>query len=143
LAVDVADENLAAIIRGPIVTLINHQPRMSMTATSRIRTAVARVRTFVARIMHMIRTNLDIVINKRIEVRTSLPGETPALHQVEQMRNPARLTEKLPMPIKINAPRVARSFRKNFKNLLRRMISPDAGIDMRALAIRCAGFADI
>src|SRR4051794_29267553 len=104
LAVNVADEDVAAILCGPVVALIDHQPRVRVSATGGIRTAVAGVRSFVAGIMNVIANRFDVVEHERIEMRTGLTRETSALHEVKQMRNDTRLADQLSVFIEIDAP---------------------------------------
>src|SRR6266850_5899999 len=47
------------------------------------------------------------------------------------------------MFIEIDTPRIARAFGENFELVLNRMITPHAGIDARAFAIRSAEFTDV
>ena len=64
-AMDVVHEKLAAIFRGPVVTLINHQARVRVAAAHRAAARITGVRTFVAGVVDMVGNGLDVFINVR------------------------------------------------------------------------------
>ena len=142
-AMNVVHEELAAIFFGPIVALINHQAGVRMAAARGAGAAVAGVRPLIAGPMNMIGNGFDVVVNVRIEMRAGLALVTAALNHVEQMRNDAGFDDALAVLVEIDAPRIAGAFGKQFEHMLGRMITPDAGVDARAFAVRRAGLADV
>src|SRR5438552_11319971 len=96
-----------------------------------------------ASVMKMVGNAFDVVEDIRIEVLAALPFKTTALNHVPKMRNHAGFDDTLAMFIEINSPRVARALGKKLEAVPRGMITPDAGSDRCALAIRRSRFADL
>src|SRR5262245_356032 len=137
---DVIHEELATILLGPIVLLINQHAGVGVTATRGCGTGIAGVRTLVADPVDVVGEGLDVVVNVGVEVRASLPVKTAALNHVEEMRNNAGFDDALAVFIEVNAPGIAGAFGEQFENVFGGMITPDAGIQACALAVRRAGF---
>ena len=58
------------------------------------------------------------------------------------MRDDAGRVEELALRIVVEAPRVARALGEDLEGVARRVITPDAGVDLLALGVRRAGLAD-
>src|SRR5207247_9568773 len=115
------------------------------------------------RVMNVIADGLDVVVNERVdeplirvgvvafvrerflaidvEMLAALALEPSALNHLPQMRDHAGLDEALAVFIEVNAPRIARAFRKHFKGAFGGMIPPHAGVHALPLFLGCAGFA--
>src|SRR5260370_42701759 len=71
-----------------------------------------------------------------------LPLVTGALNNVENVRDDACFTKRLPVIVKVQAPGIARPVGEDFEDMARRLVAPDPGVDRHALVVRCAGLAD-
>src|SRR5258706_15088158 len=92
--------------------------------------------------MDMVRKGLDIIINIRVEVRSSLAVVPASLCDMEQVWNHARFHNALAMFVEIDAPGIARAFAEKLEDMFGGMIPPDARIDRCAPAVRCSGLAN-
>src|SRR5687768_13153232 len=68
---------------------------------------------------------------------------TRALDHVPDVRHHTRIDETLSVLIEINAPWIARAFRKNFKSVLRRMIPPHCCVHPLPLLLRRPWLANV
>src|SRR5579871_1423388 len=76
-------------------------------------------------------------------MRAGLALITAALNHVEAVGNDAGFDKELAILVVIQAPGVTGTFRKDFKSMLDRMESPDAGVDLGAFIIGSAWLANI
>src|SRR5436190_18304571 len=101
------------------------------------------MRSLAADPANMVGYCLDVVIDVRIEMRTSLMSESSTLNHMEQMRDDAGFDDALAILVEINAPGIARAFGKNFEFVFDGVVAPYARVDPRALAVRRTRLADI
>ena len=140
--VNVAHKQFAVILFRPRSTLITQQPTVRVTATE---TTADRVpRPLVRALPVPVRGNrFDVVVGVRVEVLPRLALVAATLHDVPEVRNHAGFDEEIAVRIVVQPPRVRGALREDFKRMPRRMISPDARVDRRALRVLRAGSADV
>ncbi len=78
---DVAHEDLAAVLRGPGAALVDHQAAVGVAAAGGVAAVVAAVRRG-ADVVDVVGDRLDVGIGVRIEVRPRLSQITAALDDV-------------------------------------------------------------
>jgi len=86
--------------------------------------------------MPVIGDGLDIIIDVRIDVAAALAMVDPAGDHMPEMRDDARRDEELAVVIEIEAPRIAKAVRDDFKAILRGMIPPNAAVDVLTILDR-------
>ena len=116
---------------------------MGMSAARRTGPPVARVRPLIAHPVHMVADRVQVVVYVRIEMPPGLPDHAGAGNDVVQVRNDAGRQEQLSIRIPIQSPGIAGAVRKYLENVLRRVIPPYARIELRALGVFCARFANV
>src|SRR5918999_771682 len=82
--------------------------------------------------MTMIGDGLDVVVNVRIEVLSTLPVIDAAGDDMPKVRDHAGADQELPFRVVIDAPRVAEAVRNDLEHVLRGMVSPHAAVDVDA-----------
>src|SRR5688572_26603462 len=132
---DVVHERGAAVLLRPARSEIDHQAGMRMSPAGRIASPVSGMRAAAAGPVHVIGDGFDIGENVRIEVLSGLAVVVPALHDVPEVRDHAGLDDALAAVIEIDAPRIASTLGENLETMLRRLITPDSGIDLRPVGI--------
>ena len=85
---------------------------------------------------------LDVVKRIGIEVLSRLTLVPRSWNHVVEVRNHAGRLERMAQVVKVHAPRIARALGKDLEDVPHRMVSPDAGVDSRAVGLGRAGFAD-
>ena len=113
-----------------------------MAAAGRVAAVVAAVRRG-TEIVKVVGDVVDVGVGVGVEMVAGLPQIAAALNDVEAVRDDTRLDKHLAVVVEVEAPRVAGAVGENFKDMLGRMITPDAGSDRCALAIRRSRFADL
>src|SRR5690606_32260624 len=111
------------------IAQVKYCPGMCVAAACGSGTEVTGVRPPVADPMHVISNCLNIVIGIRIKMVSALPMISCSLNNMEQVRNDAYRNERLTDIVEINAPWVTAAVCKHLKNVPRRVITPNAGID--------------
>jgi hypothetical protein len=81
--------------------------------------------------MNVISDGLNVLINIKIKMGSSLPLKTPSLNHVEQMWNNTRLNHTLTILVKVNSPRIAGSFSKYLKFMSYRVVTPYPSVNPR------------
>src|ERR1700693_1473990 len=104
-AVDVAHEHLAAIRRRPGTAQVDHGAAVGVPAAGAVGAIVASVRA-AADVMAVGGNGLDCVVGVRVEVFAGLPMITPALDNVESVRDDAGLAEPVAVIVVVQAPGV-------------------------------------
>ena len=116
VTMNVVHENLIAVLRGEVITKIDHRPTVGMSAPGG--ESICRSMWFVtppgmildlADVMQVISNRLDVFECVGIEVLTALPVIASPLDHVPQVRNDAGGDEGLATIIKVNTPRVTGS----------------------------------
>src|SRR5688572_24310721 len=115
--VDVRHEDPAAIVARKFVRQVNARATM-------------------CRAVAMIGDGLDIGIDVGIDVPPTLPVVNPTGYDVPQMRDHARRDEHLAVIVEVETPRIAEAMRHDFEPVLRRMIAPDAAVDVLGILDR-------
>ena len=85
----------------------------------------------------------DVAKRIRIHMRAGLARVPATLDHMVDVRDDAAGHEQLPVLIPINAPLVGTALGEDLEGLLRRMKSPDGGVDDDSLLLRRAGLADL
>src|SRR5262249_8132538 len=91
---DVAHEELAGVLLWPGAAEIAHQPAVSVAAAGRVALVVAAVRIR-ADVVSVVGYGRDVGIGVRIEVGPRLALVAPALDNVVEVRDDARLNEEV------------------------------------------------
>ena len=143
LAVDVPDEDFAAVLGRPVAALVDHQPRVRVPAAGGVGAPIRRVGALVAGVVDVVGGLPDVVEGERVEVLPGLALVTPALDDVPQVRDDARLGPELAVLVEIDAPGVACALREHLELVLRRVVAPDAGVDFRPLEVARARLAHV
>ena len=71
----------------------------------------------------------DVDVRVRVEMLPRLPFVPPALDDVPEVRDHAGFDEEVAVLVVVEAPRVRSAVGEDFEDVLRRMVSPDAGVD--------------
>src|SRR5207244_427526 len=100
--VNVVHVKLAAILLGPTVPLVDHQPGVGVAAAHGSGAAVGGVRALAAGVMQMVGDGFDVVENVGVEMLSALPLVARALNHVPEMRNDAGLDETLAVLVEID-----------------------------------------
>ena len=143
-AVDVVHEDRVAVLRRPgVAAEVDHRAGVRVAAAGRRRSAVAGVRPLPSDPVHVIGDGLDVVVGVRVEVLARLPLVARALDDVVQVLDDARGRERMAVVVEVEAPRIAGAFGEHLEDVLRRMVAPDAAVQLLALGVRRAGLADV
>ena len=86
--------------------------------------------------MAMIGDGLDVAVDVRIEVLAALAMVDAAGDHVPQVRDHARADEQLSLGVVVDAPRIAEAVRDDLEHVLRRVIAPDAAVDVDAVRLQ-------
>src|SRR2546422_2036822 len=165
LAVDISDEEIAAIFLRPARAEVAHDTRVRVSAPHGVAAGVGRVRTFVARPMNVVAMLLDVLINEREDrlatarvavsfvargflaadgkMLAALALDARSLDHVPEVRNHAHLGEELAVFVEVNAPWIAAAFGEDLEDVLGGMIPPDSRVHPLALAFGRARLADV
>ena len=93
-------------------------------------------RAAVRRAVPVIGDRLDVAVDVRIEVLAALALVDAAGDDVPEVRDHAGADEELALGVVVDAPRVAEAVRDDLEHVLRRVIPPDAAVDLDAVALR-------
>ena len=88
------------------------------------------------RAMTMIGDRLNVAVDVRIEVLATLSLINAARDDVPQVGDDARADQQLALGVVVDAPRVAEAVRDDLEPILRRVIAPDAAVDLDAVALQ-------
>ena len=141
VAVEVAHHDPVAVGGGPVVSEVDHRPRVRVTAPEFI-LAAAGLAPMLRIPMQMIGGLIEKLIDVRIKILAEHPLVMRARHDVPEMSDDVIREERLAVVIPIEAPRIRRAGGHDFKNLFHRMIAPDGATELHALVLRCAGPAN-
>ncbi len=149
VAMDVVEEQLAAVLLRPVVAEVNHGSAVSVSAAGVVGSfwhvgfvTPPRVVLDVARVVQVVGDGLDVVVGVRVEVVPRLSLIAGSGDDVVQVRNDARRDEGVALLVEVHAPRVAGSVSEHFELVPLRMVSPDARVQRRSLVVGSAGLAD-
>ena len=142
MAVQIAEDQHAAVGFGEIIPVIDGEARVRVTAADRVGRLgnLQRVRLMdtAARVVRMVGNRLDVVVGKRIKVLAGLTLVAGAGENMIEVRNHAGRVEELAARIVIQTPRIARAFGEDLENMASRMKAPDTGVDLHALRVGSA-----
>ena len=93
-------------------------------------------RPAVRRSVAMVGDRLDVAVDVRVEVLASLTVIDAARDHVPEVGDDAGADDELPFGVVVDTPRVAESVGDDLEPILRRMVSPDAAIDLDAFAFQ-------
>ena len=93
--------------------------------------------------MGVVGDGLDVVEGPRIKVLSRLTLIATALGEVIKMRDDTGGDEEIAALVKVDSPGIARAVSIDLELFCHGMKAPDAGIDLLALLLRRAGFADL
>ena len=141
LAVDVVHENAITIVLRPSSAQVDHRTGMRVPAARLIGLAVPAVWCR-PDVMPMVGDSFNIVVGVWVEVHAPLSFVTCPLDDVVQVRDNAGGKERLTTVVEIDTPWVARSVREDFKNMSRRMVTPNSSVDTLAIFVRCSWLAN-
>ena len=149
-AVDVIHEERAAVLGRPCVPLVDHRPRVGVAAArgegrggGQGRLAPPGMVADIADIVAVVRDRLDVVEGVGLEVLPCLPLVPGARDDVVEVRDHARGQEALAVGVEVEAPGVARAVGDDLEPLLRRVITPDAGVQGDAVLVGRTRLADL
>ncbi len=83
----------------------------------------------------MIGDRLDVGVDVRVEVLPALPVIDAARDHVPEVRDHAGADQQLPLGVVVDAPGIAEAVRHDLEDVLRRMVAPDAAIEVHTLAL--------
>ena len=86
----------------------------------------------------MVGNRLDVVVEIRIEMLTTLALIPSALNDVPQVWNHARSNEGLSTVVEVNSPRFTGSACEDIKHVPRRVVTPDRSVNRNSLRVRCS-----
>ena len=142
VAVQVTHEEFAVVLLGPGAALVAHQAAVGVAAAGRVAAVVAGVGRG-PDVVSVQGDRLDVGVGVRVEVAAGLPVVAAARDDVPHVRDDARLDEEVAVGVVVEAPRVAGAVGDDLEDVPRRVIAPDAGVNLLSLVVRVAGLADV
>ena len=103
---------------------------------ARERVGLVDARAAVRRPVAMIGDGLDVAVDVRVEVLAALAMVDAAGDHVPEVRDHARADEQLSLRVVVDAPRVAEAVRDDLEHVLRRVVPPDAAVDLDPVALQ-------
>ena len=100
----------------------------------RERVGLVDARAAVRRPVAVIGDRLDVAVDVRIEMLAALAMVDAAGDDVPEVRDHARADEELPLGVVVDAPRVAEAVGDDLEHVLRRVVPPDAAVDLDPFA---------
>ena len=113
---------------------VGHEHPALLRRRKRVRLVDARAA--VRRAMAMVGDGLNVAVDVRVEVLAALAMVDPARHHVEQVRDDARADEQLSLRVVVDAPRIAEAVGDDLEDVFRRVIPPDAAVDLDPVALQ-------
>jgi hypothetical protein len=133
---DVVHEDAVAVLRRPVVSAqVKHRADVCMTTAGGRRSAIPGVRSLPADPVHVIGDRLHVVVDVRIEMFSGLALVLRALDHVKEMLDDADGRKGVAVIVEVEPPRIAGAFREHFEHVLRRVKTPDPGVEALALRV--------
>ena len=93
--------------------------------------------------MGVVPNRLDVVVDVRVDMRTTLFVVDASLHNVKQVRDHTARRKTLASIVEVESPGIRKTSCKDLKCPACRMISPDSTIDELAIFLFVSGMANV
>ena len=140
--VDVVHEQFSAKPVRPRAAEVEAGAGVGMATSRGIRGLPVRLVPLAADPMPVAGDRLDVVERPRVEVLASLPLVAAALDHVVEMRDHAGRGEGIADLVEVDPPGITCALREHLELVPHRVIPPDAGVELHAIAIGRARLAD-